>query len=30
MLRKARIDDVKSIHRMINLSAGKGEMLPVH
>lgn len=27
MLRKARIDDVKSIHRMINLSAGKGEML---
>jgi len=28
MLRKARIDDVKSIHRMINLSAGKGEMLP--
>ncbi|HOF78510.1 MAG TPA: N-acetyltransferase [Smithellaceae bacterium] len=28
MLRKARIDDVKSIHRMINFSAGKGEMLP--
>lgn len=28
MLRKARIDDVKTIHRMINLSAGKGEMLP--
>ncbi len=28
MLRKARIDDVKSIHRMINLSAGKGEMVP--
>ena len=28
MLRRARIDDVKSIHRMINLSAGKGEMLP--
>jgi amino-acid N-acetyltransferase len=27
MLRKARIDDVKTIHRMINLSAGKGEML---
>jgi amino-acid N-acetyltransferase len=28
MLRKARIDDVKTIHRMINMSAGKGEMLP--
>ena len=28
MLRKARIGDVKTIHRMINLSAGKGEMLP--
>jgi amino-acid N-acetyltransferase len=28
MLRKARIDDVKEIHRMINSSAGKGEMLP--
>jgi amino-acid N-acetyltransferase len=28
MLRKARIDDVKIIHRMINLSSGKGEMLP--
>jgi amino-acid N-acetyltransferase len=28
MLRKARISDVKTIHRMINLSAGKGEMLP--
>src|SRR4030043_11158 len=28
MLRKARIDDVKTIHRLINLSAGKGEMLP--
>ena len=28
MLRKARIDDVKTIHRMINTSAGKGEMLP--
>jgi amino-acid N-acetyltransferase len=27
MLRKARIDDVKTIHRMINLSSGKGEML---
>jgi len=28
MLRKARIGDVKALHRMINLSAGKGEMLP--
>lgn len=28
MLRKARIGDVKTIHRMINVSAGKGEMLP--
>jgi amino-acid N-acetyltransferase len=28
MLRKARIGDVKTIHRMINHSAGKGEMLP--
>jgi hypothetical protein len=28
MLRKARIGDVKIIHRMINVSAGKGEMLP--
>jgi amino-acid N-acetyltransferase len=28
MLRKARIGDVKMIHRMINQSAGKGEMLP--
>lgn len=28
MLRKARIDDVKTIHRMINISAGKEEMLP--
>jgi amino-acid N-acetyltransferase len=28
MLRKARIDDVKTIHRLINSSAGKGEMLP--
>jgi amino-acid N-acetyltransferase len=28
MLRKARIDDVKTIHRMINSSSGKGEMLP--
>lgn len=27
MLRKARISDIKTIHRMINLSAGKGEML---
>ncbi len=28
MLRKARIGDVRTIHRMINLSAEKGEMLP--
>jgi amino-acid N-acetyltransferase len=28
MLRKARIGDVKAIHRLINLSARKGEMLP--
>jgi amino-acid N-acetyltransferase len=28
MLRKARIGDVKTIHRMINHSSGKGEMLP--
>ena len=28
MLRKARIDDVKIIHRMINSSSDKGEMLP--
>jgi amino-acid N-acetyltransferase len=28
MLRKARIGDVKAIHRLINMSAGKGEMLP--
>ena len=28
MLRKARIGDVKTIHRLINASAGKGEMLP--
>lgn len=28
MLRKARIDDVKEMHRMINSSASKGEMLP--
>lgn len=27
MLRKARIGDVKTIHRLINLSARKGEML---
>lgn len=27
MLRKARIDDVKTIHRMINASSGRGEML---
>lgn len=28
MLRKARISDVKTIHRMINTSSGKGEILP--
>lgn len=28
MLRKARVDDVKTIHRMINISAEKGEILP--
>jgi amino-acid N-acetyltransferase len=28
MLRKARIGDVKTIHRMINVSSVKGEMLP--
>jgi len=28
MMRKARIGDVKIIHRMINVSAGKEEMLP--
>ena len=28
MLRKARIGDVKTIHRLINSSAAKGEMLP--
>ncbi len=28
MLRKARISDVRTIHRMINVSSGKGEMLP--
>jgi len=28
MLRKARIGDVKTIHRMINSSSSKGEMLP--
>lgn len=28
MLRKARIGDVKTIHRMINISASKGEILP--
>ena len=28
MLRKARISDVKTIHRMINASSGKGEILP--
>lgn len=28
MLRKARIGDVKTIHKLINASAAKGEMLP--
>lgn len=28
MLRKARIGDVKTIHRMINASSDKGEILP--
>src|SRR3989304_5634549 len=28
MLRKARIGDVKIIHRMINISAGRGEKVP--
>jgi amino-acid N-acetyltransferase len=28
VLRKARISDVKTIHRMINTSSGKGEILP--
>ena len=28
MLRKAKIRDVKDIHRMINISSGMGEMLP--
>jgi len=28
MLRKARIGDVRAIHRMINQSSQKGEMLP--
>jgi len=28
MLRKARIGDVKTIHRMINISASREEMLP--
>jgi amino-acid N-acetyltransferase len=28
MLRKAQVSDVKTIHRMINLSSGKGEILP--
>lgn len=28
MLRKAKIRDVKTIHKMINTSSGKGEMLP--
>ncbi|MBW2599500.1 MAG: hypothetical protein JRC60_05340 [Deltaproteobacteria bacterium] len=28
MLRKAKVSDVKVIHRMINLSSNRGEMLP--
>jgi len=28
MLRKAKTGDVKTIHRMINLSSGEGEILP--
>jgi len=28
VLRKARISDVRTIHRMINMSSGKGEILP--
>jgi amino-acid N-acetyltransferase len=28
MLRKAQVSDVKTIHRMINQSSGKGEILP--
>lgn len=28
MLRKARIGDVRTIHRLINISSGMGEMLP--
>ncbi|MCL2669728.1 MAG: N-acetyltransferase [Syntrophaceae bacterium] len=28
MLRKARIGDARTIHRLINLSSGRGEMLP--
>jgi len=28
MLRKAKVSDVKVIHRMINISSGKDEMLP--
>lgn len=28
MLRKARIGDARTIHRAINISSGKGEMLP--
>lgn len=28
MLKKARVSDVRTIHRMINVSAGKGEILP--
>ncbi|MDQ1277362.1 MAG: amino-acid N-acetyltransferase, partial [Thermodesulfobacteriota bacterium] len=28
MLRKASVGDVKTIHKMINVSAGKEEILP--
>lgn len=28
MIKKARVGDVRTIHRMINFSAGKGEILP--
>ena len=28
MLRKARINDIKAIHKLINAAAGRGEMLP--
>ena len=28
MIRKARVEDVKKIHQLINQSASRGEMLP--